>query len=176
MKIILTQDVPGLGQAGDVKDVAMGYARNYLIPRGLAVVATPGALRQWQVQQKARAEREARLAEQAAELTERLNALTLTFQAKAGPTGRLYGSVTTADIAEALERESGIRLDRRHILSDPLREVGEHVVPVRVARDAVAQVRVVVQAEGAEEMAGEAEEPAGVGEAEEPPAGDGQEA
>ena len=151
MKVILKEDIAGLGQAGEIKEVAMGYARNYLIPKGLAIAATPGALRQWQTEDRARATREARLADRAADVSEQLSALTLTFQAKAGPTGRLYGSVTTADIAEALERESGVPFDRRKILSDPLREVGEHTVSVRVSPDIVAEVTAVVQAEGIEE-------------------------
>ncbi|HEC33337.1 MAG TPA: 50S ribosomal protein L9 [Chloroflexi bacterium] len=152
MKVFLLQDVAGLGVAGEIKDVAKGYARNYLIPKGLAVVATPGTLKMARVQQEARAEREARVAERAAELAERMAALTLTFQAKAGPTGRLYGSVTTADIAEALERELGVRFDKRKILTDPLREVGEYTIRVRLSRNTEAQARVVVQAEGAEEI------------------------
>ena len=160
MKVILKQDVPGLGTAGEIKEVALGYARNYLIPKGLAEAATPGVVKMVQEQLKARAEREARLAERAAELAEKMSALTLTFQAKAGPTGRLYGSVTTADIAEALGKELGVPVDRRKILSDSLREVGEHTVSVRLSRDVEAQVRVVVQAEGAEEAPEEATEPA----------------
>ncbi|HID88404.1 MAG TPA: 50S ribosomal protein L9 [Anaerolineales bacterium] len=160
MKVLLTQDVPGLGTAGEVKEVALGYARNYLIPKGLAVAATPGTLRMVQAQQKAQKEREARLAERVAELSERMATLTLTFQAKAGPTGRLYGSVTTADIAEALERELGVRFDRRKIASSPLREVGEHTILVRLSRDVEVQVPVVVQAEGAEEPSEETAESA----------------
>lgn len=148
MKVILIEDVPGLGKIGEVKNVAPGYARNYLIPRGLAVVATPGAVQEWRARLKARMEREAREAEKASELAERISGLTLTFQAKAGPTGRLYGSVTTSDIAEALGRELGLEIDRRKIESDPLREVGEHTVIVRLARDTRAALRVVVEAEG----------------------------
>jgi large subunit ribosomal protein L9 len=158
MKVILKQDVPDLGQAGEIKDVAMGYARNYLIPKGFAVVATPGALKQWQIEQEAQSARESRLAERATELTEQLSALSLTFEAKAGPTGRLYGSVTTADIADALRREAGVRIDRRKIESDALREVGEHVVSVRVSSDAVAEVTVVVKGEEMEEPS-ESEQP-----------------
>jgi large subunit ribosomal protein L9 len=168
MKVILTQNVDRLGQAGEVKDVATGYARNYLIPKGLALAATPGTLKQWNAQQKTRAIQEERLAEQASELIERLSTQVLTFEAKAGPTGRLYGSVTTGDIAEALEREFGISVDRRKILSDPLREVGEHTISVRLASEAVAEVRAVVRAEGAEEglEAAEGVEPEGEDEAE----------
>lgn len=161
MKVLLTQDVPGLGAAGEVKEVTTGYARNYLIPKGLAVAAAPGTVRMVEAQRKAQAEREARLATRATELARRIAATTLTFQAKAGPTGRLYGSVTPADIAEALERELGIRFERRKIQSDPLREVGEYTIPVRLSGAVEAQVQVVVQAEGAEPLAEDAPDPAG---------------
>jgi large subunit ribosomal protein L9 len=151
MKVILTQDVPDLGDAGDIKDVATGHARNFLIPRGLAVAATRGAVKTAQVQKKVRKRQEIRLTEQAESLAERMAALTLTFQAKAGPTGRLYGSVTTADIAGALERELGVRLDRRKIQSGPLREIGEHTVSVQLSHEVEAQVQAVVRGEGEEE-------------------------
>jgi len=148
MKVILIENVPGLGNMGEVKDVAPGYARNYLIPKGLAVIATPGSVQEWKARLEARAARAAREAQQAAELAERMSSLTLTFRAKAGPTGRLYGSVTTAEIAEKLEQELGVSIDRRRILGDPLRETGEHTVTVRLAQGVEAQVRVVVEAEG----------------------------
>ena len=158
MKVILTQHVERLGQAGEVKKVATGYARNYLIPKGLALVATPGSLKEWNAQQKVREVQEERLAEQAGVLIERLSTLVLSFEAKAGPTGRLYGSVTTGDIVEALERESGISVDRRKILSDPLREVGEHTISVRLGPDAVAEVRAIVRAEGGADEVSAAED------------------
>ncbi len=148
MKVILIENVPGLGSMGEIKEVATGYARNYLIPKGLAVVATPSSIQEWKARLEARAAREAREAQQAAELAERMSSLTLTFHAKAGPTGRLYGSVTTAEIAEKLEQELGVPIDRRKILSDPLREIGEHTVAVRLAHGVEAQVRVVVEPEG----------------------------
>jgi large subunit ribosomal protein L9 len=151
VKIILIRDVPNLGQAGDVKDVAAGYARNYLIPNGLAAKATSGALRDFERRQTTEARREERLAARAEALAQRLSELTLTFEAKAGEKGRLYGSITSADIAGALEREVGEKFDRRkHILSDPIRQVGEHVVPVRLMPDMIAEVKVVVKPEGGE--------------------------
>ena len=163
MKIILTHDVPNLGQAGDVKNVAPGYARNYLIPQGLALKATPGAIRDFERRLATSASREKRLEERAEALAERLSELTLTFEAKAGETGRLYGSITTADIAEMLEREVGEKFDRRkNIVSDPLRQVGEHIVTVRLTADVQSEVKVIVKPEGGElpevapgEMAGE---------------------
>jgi len=151
VKIILTQDVSNLGQAGDVQEVADGYARNYLIPNGMAEKATPGVVKDFKRRQAAAARRAKRLTERAEALAQRLSDVTLTFEAKAGETGRLYGSVTTTDIAEALEREVGEEFDRRkQVLCDPIRQVGEHVVPVQLAADVTAQVKVVVTQEGGE--------------------------
>jgi large subunit ribosomal protein L9 len=151
VKIILTRDVSNLGQAGDVKNVAAGYARNYLIPQGLAVKATAGAMKEFERRRSAETSREERLAQRAEALAQRLSEVTLTFEAKAGETGRLYGSITTGDIAEALGRQVGEKFDRRkNILSDPIRQVGEHVVSVRLAADVVAEVKVVVKPEGGE--------------------------
>ena len=151
VKIVLTQDVQDLGNAGDVKDVAAGYARNYLIPRGLATAATPVAVKQAERLRSAGARRDDRLAAHAAALAERLAGTTLTFEAKAGEKGRLYGSITTADIADALSREIGESFDRRkHIIGDPLRHVGEHVVPVRLTAEVTAEVKVLVNPVGGE--------------------------
>ena len=151
MKIILTQDVPNLGQTGNVKNVATGYARNYLIPNELAMRASSGALKEFERLQAVQALRGERLAVRAEALAERLGTITLTFEAKAGGKGRLYGSITTADIADALEREIGEKLDRRkHILSEPIRRIGRHVVSVRLSPDVVAEVKVLVTPEGGE--------------------------
>ncbi len=147
MKVLLVQDVPGLGKSGDVKEVAMGYARNYLFPRGLAVPATEGTVRSAQTQKQMKAEQAARRAQRLAALAEQIGQTTLTFRAKAGPTGRLYGSVTPADIAEALQRELGVSVNRRNILTDPLRQLGEHQVPVRLDAARVVSVRVVLEPE-----------------------------
>jgi large subunit ribosomal protein L9 len=161
VKIILTRDVSNLGQAGDVKDVAAGYARNYLIPKGLAIKATPGASKEFERRQAAEARRGEKMSAHAEALAQRLSGVTLVFEAKAGEKGRLYGSITPAEIAEALEREIGEAFDRRkQILSEPLRHVGEHVVSVRLAADVVAEVKAVVKPEG-EELPEEAQaEPA----------------
>jgi len=170
VKIILTRDVPNLGQAGDLKDVATGYARNYLISQGWAVKATTGALKEFERRQAAEAHREERMTERAEALAEQLSALTLTFEAKAGETGRLYGSITTAEMAEALERETGEKFDRRkHILSDPIREVGEHIISVRLTADVEVGVKAVVKPEGGELPQASPAEPA-----EEPEAADDQ--
>jgi large subunit ribosomal protein L9 len=149
VKIVLTQDVQDLGHAGDVKNVAVGYARNYLIPQGLATAATPAAMEQAERLRSAGARRDERIAVRAAELAEQLAATTLTFEAKAGEKGRLYGSITTAEIADALSQQIGESFDRRkHILSDPIRHVGEHIVPVRLSAEVTAEVKVLVNPAG----------------------------
>jgi large subunit ribosomal protein L9 len=151
VKVILTRDVQNLGQTGDVKNVAPGYARNYLIPNGLAVKATPGTMKEFERDRAIETRREERLAARAEALVQRLNEVTLTFEAKASEKGRLFGSITTAEIAEALERQVGEKFDRRkHILCDPLRQVGEHIIPVRLTTQIVAEVKAVVKPEGGE--------------------------
>jgi large subunit ribosomal protein L9 len=151
VKIILTQDVPNLGEVGEIADVAPGYARNYLIPQGLAAKATPGAVKEFKRCRAAEASRAERLAARAEALSERLSEVTLIFEAKAGETGRLYGSVTPDDMAEALEREVGEKFDRRkNILSDPIREVGWHTISVRLTSEVVTEVKVAVKPEGGE--------------------------
>ncbi len=134
MKVILLQDINGLGKAGDLKEVANGYARNYLLPRQLAAGATPGLV----ANRMQRIAAEQRKAEKQAELNrqqaERLSQITLTFKAKVGSQGRLYGSITSQDIANALRNAENISLDRRLIeLSDPIRSLGTFTVPVKIA-------------------------------------------
>lgn len=151
MKIILKQDVPNLGQEGDVEEVADGYARNYLIPQGMAMVATPGAMKDFEHRQKIRAKKHERMKKHAEGLARRVTAQTLTFEVKTGETGQLYGSITNADIAEALEEKVGEEIDRRDIpLSEPIRSIGEHFVPVHLMEDVEPQVRVVVKPESGE--------------------------
>jgi len=151
VKVILTSEVHNLGQAGDIKNVATGYARNYLIPQGLALKATPGAIKEFERRRAVETRREERLAARAEALARRLSEVTLIFEAKASEKGRLFGSITTADIVEALEREVGEKFDRRkHILSEPLRQVGEHVISVRLTPEVIAEVKAVVKPEGGE--------------------------
>lgn len=151
MKIILTRDVENLGHSGEIKNVAGGYARNYLIPKGLAVRATASAQKEYERRRAAEERRHAKMESRAEELAVQLRDVTLTFRAKAGETGRLYGSITTGQIAEALGEATGESFDRRkHILSDPLREVGEHVISVRLSPDVTAEVQAIVHPEGGE--------------------------
>jgi large subunit ribosomal protein L9 len=134
MKVILLQDVNGLGKAGDLKEVANGYARNYLLPRQFAAGATPALIKN----RDQRVAAEQRKLEKRAELNrqqaERLGEVTLTFKAKVGSQGRLYGSITSQDIASALRTVENIIIDRRAIeLPDPIRSIGTFTVPVKLA-------------------------------------------
>lgn len=147
MKVLLLEDVDNLGLAGDVVAVADGFGRNYLIPRGFAQLASPGALKRASQVRKAGERKRARELASAQAMAQQIQALTLTFRARAGETGKLYGSVTTADLAEALERELGQEFDRRKIISDPLRQLGEHSVKVRLMADVSAALKVVIQPE-----------------------------
>lgn len=148
MQIVLLKDVDNLGRAGEVCNVAAGYARNYLIPRGLATVMTKGALKQLELQRQAEARRQQRLAAEAAEFSTELEGLTLTFPVRTGEKERLYGSITTGDIAEALDREIGKSVDRRKIeLGEPIRELGTYTVPVKLMPDLIASITVVVEKE-----------------------------
>lgn len=149
MRVILVRDVPHLGRAGQVVEVADGYGRNYLIPRGLAVPATAGNLRQLEERadaQRRRAERE--LAE-ARGVAERIDGRTVTVRARAGEQGRLFGSVTAQHVAEALARELGAAVDRRRIeLDEPIRHLGAYRVAVRLHPQVTAHVTVQVAPEG----------------------------
>jgi len=150
MKVLLLKDVDNVGLAGSVVAVADGYGRNYLIPRGLARVASGGTVKQAaQIRTTGERKRARELADAQA-MAARMEGLTLTFRARAGEKGKLYGSVTTADLAEALEQELGHEVDRRKILSDPLRQLGEHSVPVRLMTDVTAQLKVVIVSETGE--------------------------
>lgn len=163
MKVLLIQDVENLGQAGEVKEVANGYGRNYLIPSGLAVLATPGELKQADLHRRRAARRRERISAEMAALARAIGQTTLTFKAKAGDKGRLYGSVTTADIAEKLAEAVGQEIDRRKIiLETPIKQLGSHGVTMRLSGDHTADFSVIVESL---EPVAEAEEPA---QAEEP--------
>ena len=150
MKIILLQDVEGLGKAGDLKEVANGYARNYLVPRRLAAGATPGLIANRTQRIAAEQRRVEKLVEQNKQLTERLNQVTLTFKARVGGQGRLYGSITSQDIAAALRDVEKITIDRRSIdMSDPIRTPGTFTIPVRVASGLESKLTINVIGEAA---------------------------
>ncbi len=133
MKVILLQEVPNLGKPGDVKVVADGYARNYLLPRQMVEPATPKAITHLQQRVAAEQARQEKMRADLNALTERLNATTLTFAVRVGGQNRLYGSVTSQNIVEALREQEGIIVDRRAVvLSEPLRHLGEAKVSVRL--------------------------------------------
>lgn len=148
MKVLLLKDVYKLGRAGEVKKVADGYGRNYLIPQGLAVLATPGALKQAE-RIRAQAEiRRARLNEELKELAQAISGLTLFFQARAGETGKLYGSITPQDIATAIQEKTRYEIRRQQIEMQPIRKLGEYTVRVRLTMDLIPEVKVIVLREG----------------------------
>jgi large subunit ribosomal protein L9 len=147
MEVILRADVPKLGQRGDVVTVKNGYARNYLLPRKLAMEATPGNRKQVAEMKAAAARREATEKSSADSLAAQLAEVTLTVQAKAGESDQLFGSVTAMDIAEVLEAK-GFSIDRRKIeLEGPIKTLGEYTVPVRLHREVSANVKVNVARE-----------------------------
>ncbi len=135
VRIILRSDLDGLGKRGDIIDVSDGHARNYLLPKGLAMKATPGTVDQAGKMRRARDVRDQAEREQAQSVASTLVAQIITVPAKAGPEGKLFGSVTTADIVAAVEAATGIALDRRDIESDPIRTVGSHQVRASLHND-----------------------------------------
>ena len=148
MQVLLIQDVDQLGRAGDIKKVAEGYARNYLIPRRLAVPATEGAIKQAEQHRQAAGRRQIKAITEAQAFAQILDGITLTFQARAGESDRLYGSITNAHIAEALTEKVGREVDKRKVdLEEPLKELGTHAVTVRLAPEAEAKIIVVVERE-----------------------------
>ena len=145
MQIILTQDVEKIGQRGDIVEVSRGYVRNFLVPRGLAEVATPGKLEEARRQMEEAEESDRRLADRASEVAETLNKSVITIEARTGEDERLFGSVTAANIADAIEDARGVHLDRRRIrLPEPIKALGTHQVPVQVHGDVEASVKVIV--------------------------------
>lgn len=152
MKIVLRQDVPKVGEAGSVQTVSNGYARNYLIPQGLAVVATSGELKLAAHNQAVKDRKIARQEESLRSLAEKIDGQRLTFTAKAGEQGRLYGSITASDVATALAAQISEEIDRRRVvLEDPLRTIGEHTVTVHLVGRLRPQVTVVIEADRTDE-------------------------
>ena len=145
MEIILLQDVPSVGEKGTLHTVSNGYARNFLLPRGLAEPATPGKIEEFRRREEERKTREARMAVRAEEITAALNRTVLTIEAKAGEGGHLFGSVTNADIADAIKGARGYTIDKRKVLlEEPLKQIGSFIVDVEVADGVVASVKTIV--------------------------------
>jgi len=148
MKVLLLEDVYKLGRAGDVKKVAPGYARNYLMPQGMAVLATPGAVKQAGRIRKQGEVKRARINEEMGGVAEQLEGMLFTFPAKASETGRLYGSINTQMIAEAVSEEIGVTVEAKQIESQPLRLIGKHEVSVRLTVDLIPVIEVIIHREG----------------------------
>ncbi|QIA28101.1 50S ribosomal protein L9 [Thermaerobacter sp. PB12/4term] len=148
MKVVLLQDVKGLGRKGDIKDVADGYARNFLLPKGLAREATREVLNQIQQQEAARQRRARQELEQARSLAHRLDGRAVEVRARAGESGRLFGSVTSQDVVEALARTFGVKIDRKRVeLPEPLRQLGSYDVVLRLHPEVTCRITVVVRPE-----------------------------
>jgi len=145
VEIILLQDVEGVGDKGDLANVSRGYARNYLLPKGLAEVATPGKVIEFRRRMVERKAREARTAEQAHEIAATLNKTVLTISAHAGEGEKLYGSVTTTDVADAIWEARKLRIDKRKVrLEEPIKNLGSFMIDVEVFEDVVATVKLIV--------------------------------
>src|SRR5512138_200243 len=160
MKVLLLKDVYKLGRAGDIKKVADGYGRNFLIPQGLAMLATAGALKQVE---KIRSQAEIRRTEQNSELKDlaaQISGLNLVFNAKAGETGKLYGSITTQDVATAITEKVRYEVKKQQVDMQPIRVLGEYTVHVRLTMDLVPEVKIIVHREGEVLEEGETAAPA----------------
>lgn len=145
MKVIFLQDVKGKGKKGEVKNVAEGYARNFLIPRGLAVIADESNMKQLKQQQKMESKRKEQEKEQAEQLAAKLEKITVNIPAKAGEGGRLFGSVTSKQVAEELQKQHRIKIDRRKLeLPEPIRNLGVTQIPLKLHPEVTATVKVQV--------------------------------
>ena len=145
MRVVLKQEVRGLGRAGDVKDVADGYAQNFLLPKGLAIEASAGELRRVAQERASVQAKQDRSHADAETLARKINAATLVFKLKSADHGKTFGSVTTKDIADALQRDHRIVVDPRKIQADPLRTLGIHKVEIRLLTDVRASVAVAIE-------------------------------
>ena len=146
MKVILLQDVRGKGKKGQMLEVSDGYARNYMLPRKIAVEATPDAINTMKMNDKATQDRIAREKAEAMEVSRKLRGMTLTVTAKGGGAGRLFGSVTNQEIADALAQEAGIKLDKRKIvIADPIKNVGTYTVTCKLGYEITAPLTVKIE-------------------------------
>lgn len=147
MKVLLKEDVENVGYAGEVHKVSAGFGRNYLLPNGMAVIASPGMMKQAEVWRKKAEARRAELRAEFEALARSIEAVRLTFTARAGENGKLYGSITTAQIADALNEELGTEIDRRKVGVEPLRQLGEHDVVVRLSGEFHPTFTVAIESE-----------------------------
>ena len=146
MKVIFLQDVKGKGKKGQMAEISDGYARNYLLPKKLAMEATPDAINTMRMNDKAAAERAAKERAEAVEISKKLREMTVVVTAKGGGAGKLFGSVTSQEIADALKAKSGIAIDKRKIvLSDPIKNVGTYTVQCKLGYEIVAPLTVKIE-------------------------------
>jgi large subunit ribosomal protein L9 len=150
MEVILKEDVDKLGLRGEVVNVARGYARNFLLPRGLAEVATPALVKEIEKRDAQRARSDAKTVDEARAIADRLEKLELRFDVNAGPTGALFGSVTATNVADRLWETEKLRVDRRKLQMDTIKRIGRYTVPFEIFTDVVAELKVVVAPEGQE--------------------------
>ncbi len=150
MKVIFVKDVVGQGKAGEIKDVSHGYARNYLVPKGLASIATPEVIRQVEIQLQKEGIQETLDRAKLAELAEQIEGSEIHLQARIGAGDRLFGSITAADIAEELSRTAGTVVDKRKIdIDKPLRQAGSHEVTIKLAQGIDTRITVIIEPEKA---------------------------
>ena len=148
MRVVLRTDVDGVGKKGDILEVSDGFARNFLVPKGRAIVATPGVQAQADAMRRSRDVKDARDRDGAEAVARRLVPLVIRIPARAGREGRLFGSVTAADVAEAVTAQSGLELDRRRLhIDEPIKTIGSHEVPVKLHADVEFRLNVEVVAD-----------------------------
>lgn len=169
VKVILREDIPRLGDAGDLVSVRPGYARNYLIPKGIAISATEEKVKEVEHYRRLIAERQVDLLKGLKGASDKIGAMDLSFEAQAGDSGKLFGSITATQIAKRIA-EQGVEVDRRKIQSEPIKAVGEHAVKIRLHKELIVEVTVVVTAADTEsidnaavEMLSKEPEPIGFG-------------
>jgi len=148
MKVLLIKDVYKLGRAGDVKKIADGYGRNFLLPQKMAVLATPGAIKTAERIRSKAAEKRVILNEEMSLVAKALEKVQLTFGARAGDTGKLYGSITSQEVVDALQKRTGFGIKRQQLDMQPLRTLGEHIVRIRLTMDLIPEIKVTVFREG----------------------------
>lgn len=150
MKVVFLEDVPNIAKTGDIKEVADGYGRNFLIPKKLAALVRPEITSQLEAQRREQTKKQEKMETELARMADQLEGKEIILKAKAGAKERLYGRVTSADIAAALERTTGITVDKRKIeLAEPIRELGSFDVAIRLAKDVIPKIKVTVGEEEA---------------------------
>ena len=151
MKVIFLEDVPKVAKLGEIKEVADGYGRNFLIPKKLAVPATTGIFNQLEAQRRVQAKKQAQIEAELVELAHQLDGKEVILKAKAGAKDRLYGRITSADIAAELERTTGVVVDKRKIeLAEPIRQLGSYEVSIKLGKDVMPKITVTVTEKGAD--------------------------